>query len=100
MKRWQFWVGILISVVFLWLALRSLKLSDVWSAFRQLQTYQAQVPALDSRAAVTRSAVPLAKQVAASMTRTSAATTRPRQTTKQPSPYIPPTRICCSPDRT
>ncbi|MEP7357389.1 MAG: lysylphosphatidylglycerol synthase transmembrane domain-containing protein, partial [Anaerolineales bacterium] len=34
MKRWQFWVGILISVVFLWLALRSLKLSDVWSAFR------------------------------------------------------------------
>ena len=32
MKRWQFWAGVLISVVFLWVALRSLKLSDVWSA--------------------------------------------------------------------
>jgi len=32
MKRWQFWVGVLISVVFLWVSLRTLKLSDVWSA--------------------------------------------------------------------
>ena len=34
MKRWQFWVGVLISVIFLWLALRGLKLSDVGSALR------------------------------------------------------------------
>ena len=34
MKRWQFWVGVLISVVFVWLALRGLKLSDVGSALR------------------------------------------------------------------
>ncbi len=34
MKRWQFWVGIAISAVFLWLALRGLRLEDVWSALR------------------------------------------------------------------
>ena len=34
MKRWQFWAGVLISVFFLWLALRSLKLSDVGAALR------------------------------------------------------------------
>ena len=34
MKRWQFWLGVLISVIFLWLALRGLKLSDVGSALR------------------------------------------------------------------
>jgi uncharacterized protein (TIRG00374 family) len=34
MKRWQFWLGVLISAFFLWLALRSLKLADVWSAMK------------------------------------------------------------------
>jgi uncharacterized protein (TIRG00374 family) len=31
MKRWQFWLGILISLAFLYLALRGLHLEDVWS---------------------------------------------------------------------
>ena len=34
MKRWQFWLGVLISLFFLWLALRSLKLNDVWAALK------------------------------------------------------------------
>jgi len=34
MKRWQFWLGVLISVVFIWLALRGLKLSDVWETLK------------------------------------------------------------------
>lgn len=29
MKRWQFWLGVLISILFLWLALRGLSLQDV-----------------------------------------------------------------------
>ena len=29
-KSWKFWLGVLISVVFLWLALRGLGLGDVW----------------------------------------------------------------------
>jgi len=32
MKKWQFWVGLLISVVFLWLAVRKLNLSQFWQA--------------------------------------------------------------------
>ncbi len=32
MKNWKFWFGVLISVVFLWLALRGLKLDEFWSA--------------------------------------------------------------------
>jgi uncharacterized protein (TIRG00374 family) len=32
LKRWQFWLGVVISAVFLWLALRSLRLGDVWRA--------------------------------------------------------------------
>jgi uncharacterized protein (TIRG00374 family) len=32
MKRWQFWLGILISVVFIWLALRGLRLDQFWQA--------------------------------------------------------------------
>jgi uncharacterized protein (TIRG00374 family) len=28
-KRWQFWIGVLVSIVFLWLALRGLKLADM-----------------------------------------------------------------------
>lgn len=35
MKRWQFWVGLGISALFLWLALRGLRLQDVWSALQQ-----------------------------------------------------------------
>ncbi|MDT8305260.1 MAG: lysylphosphatidylglycerol synthase transmembrane domain-containing protein [Anaerolineae bacterium] len=30
MKRWQLWLGLLISAFFLWLALRGLQLGDVW----------------------------------------------------------------------
>ncbi len=32
MKRWQFWLGVLISIVFIWLALRGLRLDKFWSA--------------------------------------------------------------------
>ena len=32
MKKWQFWVGVLVSVVFLFFALRGLKLGDFWQA--------------------------------------------------------------------
>ena len=31
MKKWQFWLGVLISVVFIWLSLRGLRLNDFWS---------------------------------------------------------------------
>ena len=34
MKKWQFWVGVLISVGFLYFALRGLKLGDFWQAIR------------------------------------------------------------------
>ncbi len=30
MKKWQFWLGVLISVIFLWLALRGLHLDQFW----------------------------------------------------------------------
>ena len=30
MKKWQFWLGVLISVVFIWLALRGLPLNQFW----------------------------------------------------------------------
>jgi len=30
MKKWQFWVGVLISVFFLWFALRGLRLGEFW----------------------------------------------------------------------
>ncbi len=32
MKRWQFWVGVLISVFFVWVSLKGLRLQDFWSA--------------------------------------------------------------------
>lgn len=35
MKKWQFWLGILISVLFLWLALRGLHLQDFWETVKQ-----------------------------------------------------------------
>ena len=34
LTRWQLWLGILISAFFLWLALRGLKLDDVWQALQ------------------------------------------------------------------
>jgi len=34
MKRWQFWVGILISVVFLYFTLRGLEVDKAWQALR------------------------------------------------------------------
>ncbi len=34
MKRWQFWVGILISAIFLYFALRGMQLSKAWQALR------------------------------------------------------------------
>ncbi len=37
MKRWQFWVGILISLFFLYLALRGLELAQVWQSIQQAQ---------------------------------------------------------------
>ncbi|HNM37769.1 MAG TPA: lysylphosphatidylglycerol synthase transmembrane domain-containing protein [Anaerolineales bacterium] len=30
MKKWQFWLGVLISILFLWLSLRGLHLGDFW----------------------------------------------------------------------
>jgi hypothetical protein len=32
MKKWQFWVGVLISAGFLWLAVRTLNLAEFWQA--------------------------------------------------------------------
>jgi uncharacterized membrane protein YbhN (UPF0104 family) len=34
LKRWQFWVGVLISAVLLWWALRGLQLGEVWESLR------------------------------------------------------------------
>ena len=37
LKRWQLWLGIAISALFLWLALRGLRLTDVWQALQDAQ---------------------------------------------------------------
>jgi hypothetical protein len=34
MKKWQFWLGVLISVLFIWLALRGLRLDQFWDAVK------------------------------------------------------------------
>jgi uncharacterized protein (TIRG00374 family) len=34
MKRWQFWVGAIISVIFLYFALRGLQFAEMWEAIR------------------------------------------------------------------
>ncbi|MBI3740050.1 MAG: flippase-like domain-containing protein, partial [Chloroflexi bacterium] len=34
MKKWQFWLGVLISVVFIWLALRGLRLNQFWDVVK------------------------------------------------------------------
>ncbi len=35
MKKWQFWLGVLISIVFIWLALRGLRLDQFWDSVKQ-----------------------------------------------------------------
>ncbi len=35
MKKWQFWLGVLISILFIWLALRGLRLDEFWGAVEQ-----------------------------------------------------------------
>src|SRR5574339_438214 len=34
MKKWQFWLGVLISIVFIWLALRGVHLDEFWGAVK------------------------------------------------------------------
>ncbi len=34
-KNWQFWLGVLISVVFIWLSLRGLKLNEFWGTVQK-----------------------------------------------------------------
>ena len=35
MKKWQFWLGVLISVLFIWFALRGLRLDEFWGAVQK-----------------------------------------------------------------
>ena len=35
MKKWQLWLGVLISILFIWLALRGLRLEEFWDAVKQ-----------------------------------------------------------------
>ena len=35
MKKWQFWVGVLISILFVWLSLRGLRLEQFWGAVKK-----------------------------------------------------------------
>ena len=35
MKKWQFWLVVLISVLFIWLSVRGLKLNEFWGAVKQ-----------------------------------------------------------------
>lgn len=35
MKKWQFWLGVIISVLFIWLALHGLQLDEFWSAVQK-----------------------------------------------------------------
>jgi uncharacterized protein (TIRG00374 family) len=34
MKKWQFWLGVLISIVFIWLSLRGLRLDQFWDSVK------------------------------------------------------------------
>jgi uncharacterized protein (TIRG00374 family) len=34
MKKWQFWLGVFISILFIWLALRGLRLNEFWQAVK------------------------------------------------------------------
>ena len=35
MKKWQIWLGVLISILFIWLALRGLRLEEFWDSVKQ-----------------------------------------------------------------
>ncbi len=35
MKKWHFWLGVFISILFIWLALRGLQLNEFWSAVQK-----------------------------------------------------------------
>src|SRR5574342_1426620 len=35
MKKWQFWLGVLISLLFIWLALRGLRLDEFWDSVKK-----------------------------------------------------------------
>src|SRR5512141_2338578 len=35
MKKWQVWVGVLISIIFIWLALRGLRLDEFWDSVKE-----------------------------------------------------------------
>ncbi len=35
LKRWQFWLGLIVSAAFMWWALNGLKLSEMWGVVRQ-----------------------------------------------------------------
>ena len=35
MKKWQFWLGVLTSILFIWLALRGLRLDEFWGAIQK-----------------------------------------------------------------
>ena len=35
MKKWQFWLGLLISIAFIWLSMRGLHLNDFWSTVKK-----------------------------------------------------------------
>jgi len=35
MKKWQFWLGVLISILFIWLSMRGLRLADFWSTVQK-----------------------------------------------------------------
>jgi hypothetical protein len=35
MKKWPFWLGVSISILFIWLAVRGLKLNEFWEAVKQ-----------------------------------------------------------------
>ena len=35
MKKWQFWLGVLISIVFIWLSLRGLRLDEFWGSVQK-----------------------------------------------------------------
>jgi hypothetical protein len=35
MKKWQFWLGVLVSIVFIWLALRGLRLEEFWDSVKE-----------------------------------------------------------------
>ncbi len=39
MKRWQLWLGLAISALFLWLALRGLRLAEVWQAIQNAELW-------------------------------------------------------------